>query len=68
MLQFGPEELDGPMEALSKLQQFGIVQEYYTKLFNLVDGMSGHHIISCFVSGLRDEIKQEVSYKGLKPW
>jgi len=61
--QYGPDVLDDPMGALTKVKQTGSVLEYHKQFIrfcHLIEGLSMVHIISCFLAGLRDEIRQEV--------
>ncbi|XP_077223768.1 uncharacterized protein LOC143857236 [Tasmannia lanceolata] len=61
--RFGPSAYADPQGALSKLTQSGSVLDYQTEFEELstkVYGMSDHFLKSCFVSGLKPEIKREV--------
>lgn len=61
--RFGPKEFEDPAGALSKLRQTGTVTEYqkeFERLSNLVHGLSEEFLVSCFISGLRDDIQPGV--------
>ncbi|XP_061352732.1 uncharacterized protein LOC133297581 [Gastrolobium bilobum] len=61
---FGPSELEDYQGQLSKLMQKGSVLEYQEKfetLSNKVHGLSKSFLLSCFVSGLKPVIQQEVA-------
>lgn len=61
--RFGPSAYDDPMECLTKLKQTSIVSNYKTQFENLsnrIKGLSEPHRLSCFLSGLRDEIRLTV--------
>nr|CAD1844221.1 unnamed protein product [Ananas comosus var. bracteatus] len=56
---FGSELYDDPMSELKKLRQTGTVQEYqdrFGELLNRVD-LSEEYAVSCFLSGLKEEIQ-----------
>ncbi|KAF9601311.1 hypothetical protein IFM89_018739 [Coptis chinensis] len=55
-----PDIYNDPSGALSKLRQTGIVCEFQTRferLANLVNNLPESFLISCFLSGLRDDIR-----------
>ncbi|KAF5469943.1 hypothetical protein F2P56_010498 [Juglans regia] len=59
-VRFGPSAYDDPMEALTKLKQTTSVTGYksqFEALTNRLIGLSEKHLLSCFVSGLKDEIR-----------
>ncbi|KAF5481507.1 hypothetical protein F2P56_002149 [Juglans regia] len=59
LLCFGPTAYDDPMEALTRLKQSGTVAAYMSQfeaLANRVRGLSDSHKLSCFLSGLKDEV------------
>ncbi|MGD0460848.1 MAG: hypothetical protein ABSC21_24290, partial [Terriglobia bacterium] len=61
--RFGPSAFDDFTGALTKLHQTGTVREYQTefeKLANHTEGLSDEFYRSCFISGLKDEIRSEV--------
>ena len=63
-VRFGPLELEDYQGKLSKLVQTRSVLEYqevFEELFNKVDGLSESFLLSCFVSGLKPRIQQEVA-------
>ncbi|KAF5471969.1 hypothetical protein F2P56_008726 [Juglans regia] len=58
--RFGPSAFDDPMEALTKLRQTTSVSLYtsqFEALTNRLKGLSERHKLSCFISGLKDEIR-----------
>ena len=58
--QFGVTAYDDPMEALTRLQQVSSVVAYkgnFEILSNRIMGLSESHKMSCFLSGLKDEIR-----------
>ena len=57
--RFGALAYDDPMEALIKLRQVSSVSSYkaqFEPLSNRIKELSKKHKLSCFLSGLRDEI------------
>lgn len=59
LVRFGPIAYDNPMEALTYLKQTSIVLTYNSQfecLCNSLRELFDHHKISCFLSGLKDEI------------
>ncbi|XP_059456454.1 uncharacterized protein LOC132186493 [Corylus avellana] len=61
--RFGPSGYDDPMEALSKLKQTTSVDDYkerFEALSNRVRGIDDHNRVSCFLGGLKDEIRLPV--------
>ncbi|KAF5465151.1 hypothetical protein F2P56_015182 [Juglans regia] len=60
LIRFGPSSYDGPMEQLTRLRQVGTVEEYkahFEALSNRLRGLSNQYKLSCFLSGLKDEIR-----------
>ncbi|KAF5477262.1 hypothetical protein F2P56_003913 [Juglans regia] len=58
--RFGPRAYDDPMEALTRLKQTSTVAVYkgqFEALSNRLKGLSETHKLSCFLSGLKDEIR-----------
>jgi len=58
--QYGQDEMEDPMEALTEIKQHGSVLEYlkqFIKVSHLIEGMPMNHIISCFIAGLRKDIR-----------
>lgn len=54
---------DDPMEALHRLSQTSTITEYKTQLevlSNRIRVLYEHNKLSCFISGLRDEIRFQV--------
>ncbi|XP_035543593.1 uncharacterized protein LOC118347680 [Juglans regia] len=63
LLRFGPSSYDDPMEQLTRLRQVGSVEEYkaqFESLSNRLRGLSEQYKLSCFLSGLRDDIRLTV--------
>lgn len=61
--RFGPPIFQDPAGALTKLRQTGTVEEYqkeFERLSSLVNGLSEEFLVSCFLSGLRDDIQSSV--------
>ena len=57
---FGVATYDDPMKALTRLRQTSIVVSYkgnFKILSNKIVGLSESHKLSCFLSGLKDEIR-----------
>ncbi|KAF5447343.1 hypothetical protein F2P56_032901 [Juglans regia] len=62
-VRFGPSAYDDPMEALMKLKQTSSVTLYksqFEALSNRLKGLSEKHKLSCFLSGLKDEVRLPV--------
>ena len=62
-VRFGPLSYDDPMEALTKLKQTTTVAVYksqFEMLSNRIRNLSESHKLSCFLSGLRDEVRLAV--------
>ena len=60
---FGTSSYDDPMEALINIKQTTTVQLYKTQfemLSNRVRGLSDSHRLSCFLGGLKEEIRMGV--------
>jgi hypothetical protein len=58
--RFGPNLYDDPMEALTRLRQTSSISIYKTqfeKLSNRLKGLSENYKLSCFLSGLMDDIR-----------
>ncbi|KAF5463495.1 hypothetical protein F2P56_019406, partial [Juglans regia] len=63
LLRFGLTAYDDPMEALTRLKQVSTVVIYkaqFEALSNRLRGLTESHKLSCFLSGLRDEIRLPV--------
>ena len=59
-VRFGTTAYDDPMETLTRLRQVGLVVHYkgqYESLSNRVKELSEKHKLSCFLSGLKEEIR-----------
>jgi hypothetical protein len=62
LFRFGPA-YDDPMEALMRLLQTALVTDYtsqFEALSNRIRGISEKNRLSCFLSGLKDEIRVPV--------
>jgi hypothetical protein len=62
-MRFAPSQYEDPRGALFKLCQTGSVKEYQTAfeaLANRIVGLPAPFYLSCFVSGLKPEIRREV--------
>ncbi|KAF5477481.1 hypothetical protein F2P56_004118 [Juglans regia] len=60
LIRFGPTAYDDPMETLTRLKQITTVAAYkasFEAISNRVRGLPDHHKLSCFLSGLKDEIR-----------
>lgn len=65
---FGPSEYEDPQEMLVKLTQTSTVADYrqkFDELANRITGVSNSFLLSCFIAGLREDIRHEV--KAFKP-
>ncbi|XP_035548740.1 uncharacterized protein LOC118349222 [Juglans regia] len=63
LARFGPNSYDDPMETLTRLRQTGSVEEYkveFEAISNRLRRLSDSHKLSCFLSGLKDEIRFQV--------
>lgn len=59
-MRFGTDTYDDPMENMMKLRQTSIVKEYkgqFEALANRLKGLDEGYKLSCFLSGLKDEIR-----------
>jgi hypothetical protein len=62
-IRFGQGSYDDPMENLTKVKHVGSVEEYKTlfeTLAHRVFGLSESHKLSCFLGGLKDDIRLPV--------
>ena len=62
-MRFGTTAYDDPMETLTRLRQTSSVAVYMAQfkvLSNRIRGLSSAHKLSCFLSGLKDEIRLPV--------
>ena len=62
-IKFGATAYNDPMETLTRLRQTALVSLYkvqFEVLSNRIKGLSATHKLSCFLSGLRDEIRLPV--------
>ncbi|GKC54048.1 transposon ty3-I gag-pol polyprotein, partial [Tanacetum coccineum] len=60
---FGPSQYESPRAQLFKLTQTTSAAEYYhqfTIMANRVDGLSPDALLDCFLSGLKNHIRQDV--------
>ncbi|XP_038722070.1 uncharacterized protein LOC120014224 [Tripterygium wilfordii] len=61
--RFGPGLFEDPMEELMRLRQVGTVDDYILKFEELVvkiQGLTEAHKLSCFLGGLKEEIRLPV--------
>ena len=59
-VRFGNTAYNDPMETLTRLRQTSTVAVYkaqFKVLSNRIKGLSSSHKLSCFLSGLKDEIR-----------
>lgn len=59
LMRFGTHTYDYPMESMIKLRQTSTVEEYkgqFEALANQLRGLDEGYKLSCFLSGLKDEI------------
>jgi hypothetical protein len=66
-LRFGPPSYDDPMELLIKLKHVNSIEEYkglFESLSNRIRNMSSMHKLSCFMSGLKDEVRLAIKMQG----
>ena len=62
-VRFGSNSYDDPMETLTRLRQTSSVAMYkaqFEVLSNRIKRLSSSHKLSCFLSGLKDEIRLPV--------
>lgn len=63
LVRFGPSSYDDLMDSLTKLKKYGTVQEFranFEALSNRFRGLFYRYNLSCFLSGLKDEIRLPV--------
>lgn len=63
IIKFGPSSYDNPMEILTRLRQNDSVKAYkgqFETLSNRLGSLFENYKLSCFLSGLKDEIKLPV--------
>jgi hypothetical protein len=66
-MRFGPATYDDPMETLTKLRHTHSVVAYkgqFEALSNRIRNLSEAHKLSCFMSGLRDDVRLAVKMQG----
>jgi hypothetical protein len=66
-IRFGPASYDDPMELLTKLKQTHTIAAYKSQFettSNRVRDLSDMHKLSCFMSGMKDEIRLAVKMQG----
>ncbi|XP_041016742.1 uncharacterized protein LOC121259276 [Juglans microcarpa x Juglans regia] len=71
LLRFGPTAYNDPMEALTRLKQTSSVAGYmaqFETLSNRLRGLSDVHKLSCFLSGLKDELRIPIRMLRLQPY
>jgi hypothetical protein len=60
LTRFGPSSYDDPMETLMRLRQYSTMEDYkgkFESISNRLKGISDFNRLSCFLSGLKDEIR-----------
>ncbi|XP_062173552.1 uncharacterized protein LOC133879017 [Alnus glutinosa] len=60
LARFGPSSYDDPMETLMRLRQYSTVEDYkgkFKSITNRLRGVSEENKLSCFLSGLKDDIR-----------
>lgn len=68
MIKFGHQAYDDPMGGLVRLKQMGTMEEYTSQfevLANCLGGLDEAYKLSCFLNGLKDNIR--LSIKMLNP-
>uniref|UniRef100_A0A2N9I8T7 Ty3 transposon capsid-like protein domain-containing protein n=1 Tax=Fagus sylvatica TaxID=28930 RepID=A0A2N9I8T7_FAGSY len=66
-LRFGPPSYDDPIELLIKLKHVNSIEEYkglFESLSNRIRNLSSMHKLSCFMSGLKDEVRLAIKMQG----
>jgi hypothetical protein len=66
-LRFGPPSYDDPMGLLIKLKHVNSIKEYkglFESLSNRIRNLSSMHKLSCFMSGLKDEVRLAIKMQG----
>jgi hypothetical protein len=66
-LRFGPPSYNDPMELLIKLKHVNSIEEYkglFESLSNRIRNLSSMHKLSCFMSGLKDEVRLAIKMQG----
>uniref|UniRef100_A0A2N9HXW7 Chromo domain-containing protein n=1 Tax=Fagus sylvatica TaxID=28930 RepID=A0A2N9HXW7_FAGSY len=67
-IRFGPASYDDPMELLTKLKQthnsIAAYKSQFESTSNRVRDLSDMHKLSCFMSGMKDEIRLAVKMQG----
>jgi hypothetical protein len=66
-IRFGSASYDDPMELLTKLKQTHTIATYksqFKSTSNRVRDLSDIHKLSCFMSGMKDEIRLAVKMQG----
>ena len=66
-LRFGPPTYDDPMELLIKLKHVNSIEEYkglFESLSNRIRNLSSMHKLSCFMNGLKDEVRLAIKMQG----
>jgi hypothetical protein len=68
-LRFGPASYNDPMELLTKLKHTNFVIAYkgqFESPSNRIRNLSDMHKLSCFMNGLKDEVRLAVKMHGLR--
>jgi hypothetical protein len=66
-LRFGTPSHDDPMELLIELKHVNSIEEYkglFESLSNRIKNLSSMHKLSCFMSGLKDEMRLAIKMQG----
>ena len=65
-LRFGPTSYDDPVELLTKLKHINSVEyiDQFESLSNRIRNLSDMHKLSCFMSGLKDEVRLAIKMQG----
>jgi hypothetical protein len=65
--RFGPPNYDDPMELLIKIKHVNSIEEYkglFESLSNRIRNLSSMHKLSCFICGLKDEVRLAIKMQG----
>nr|GEV91046.1 hypothetical protein [Tanacetum cinerariifolium] len=66
LARFRPTDYENPFESLSRLKHTTMVAQYqesFEKLSHQVDGLPEDFLMTCYIGGLKDEVKLEVKMK-----
>ena len=65
--RFGPPSYNDPMELLIKLKHVNSIKEYkglFESLSNRIRNLSSMYKLSCFMNGLKDEVRLAIKMQG----